>query len=225
MSTFLAELSGPLYELWLPLAMLSGVAMGALLAGGFIGRRHGRLAVTEPRALAAMTVTPRPLPAGQVDLDAELRAAAASHEGSARRLNIRLEVAVQPDLTVRADPAALRQIVSSLLENAINHSAGGGVLLSAGRHGGRVRIAVLDDGAPVDRSEQEANLRDAERLAAMQGGTLEIIVSPGSGTTVAVRLPEPGGAGTARTAHTASQEPQTAAPAAPTRAAAAVRAE
>ncbi len=34
-------------------------------------------------------------------------------------------------------------------------------------------------------------MRDAERLVALQGGSLEITVRPGAGTIVTARLPEP----------------------------------
>jgi hypothetical protein len=54
-----------------------------------------------------------------------------------------------------------------------------------------VRICVLDDGSAVDRAVQEAQLRDAARLIALQGGTLEVNVRKGVGTTVVIRLPEP----------------------------------
>jgi signal transduction histidine kinase len=94
--------------------------------------------------------------------------------------------------------------MSDVLDNAIRHSEGGRVLVAAGRHGGRVQIAVLDDGAAVERAEQEAHLRGAERLLALQGGTIEVSVRPGAGSTVVIRLPEP-----------AAARPTQAAPAAP----------
>jgi hypothetical protein len=65
------------------------------------------------------------------------------------------------------------------------------VLVGAGRHGGRVRISVLDDGTSGDRPVQEAQLREAARLVALQGGTLEVNVRKEAGTTVEIRLPEP----------------------------------
>ncbi|MEO8716550.1 MAG: ATP-binding protein, partial [Acetobacteraceae bacterium] len=184
MSTWLAGLSGAVEALWLPLTVLSGVAMGAILAGGLADRRRAvgasARAAPAPREAASSL---RPLAAGPLDLDTELRAAAEGLVASARQRHVRLQVAVQPDLTVRSDAVALRQIVTDLLANAIAHTEGGAVLLSAGRHGGRIQIAVIDDGVAVDASEQAAHLRDAERLAALQGGTLEITVRPATGTT------------------------------------------
>ena len=68
------------------------------------------------------------------------------------------------------------------------------MLLGAGRHGGRVQVSVLDDGLPTDRAVQEAELRDAARLVALHGGTLEVNVRANAGTTVVIRLPEPAAA-------------------------------
>jgi len=219
MLTWMAGLSGAFQGLWLPLAALSGVAMGVLLAGGFAGRRRDlvrrSVANAEP-AIDAPIARPAGLAAGHLDLEVELHAVVRAHDAQAIGRHVRLETAVAPGLTVRADPATLRQIVSALLVNAIGHSAGGRVLLGAGRHGGRVRISVLDDGTPVERAEQEANLRDAERLVALQGGSLEITVRPGAGTIVAVRLPEPApNATAARVAQPLAQVVVPSAPAAP----------
>lgn len=192
MLTWMAGLAGAFQALWLPVIVLSGVATGAFLAGGVAGRR--RKAEVDPattRTLPASVAGPRPFASDQLDLEAELHAVLQAHDAQAIERHVRLEIAVQPGLTVRADPVALRGIVSDLLANAIGHTVEGRVLLGAGRHGGRVRISVVDDGTPVGRAEQEAHLRDAERLVALQGGTLEITVRPGSGTVAAIRLPEP----------------------------------
>ena len=225
MLTWMAGLSGAFQALWLPISVLSGVAMGVLLAGGFNGRRRrAAVGATAERTLPAPAGGPRPLTADHLDLEAELHAVLQAHDAKAIERHVRLEIAVQPGLSVRADPVALRGIVTDLLGNAIGHTAGGRVLLGAGRHGGRVRISVADDGAPVDRAEQEAHLRDAERLAALQGGTLEITVRQGAGTVVAVRLPEPAPNATPpRTAQTASDTAP--APATQARMTAGVRAE
>lgn len=186
MPTWMAGLSEAFEALWLPGVLLSGVVTGTLLAGG--SRRHrqpvaGRAALASDPALPAFA-------AGEIDLAAELRSIAGTHGAAAATRRIRLQIALQPDLVVRADPVAIRAIVGELLRNAIGHSEGGHVLLGAARHGGRVRITVGDDGTPVERAEQAADLRDAERLVALQGGTLEISVQSRNGTLVTVRLPD-----------------------------------
>ena len=62
-------------------------------------------------------------------------------------------------------------------------------LLVAAHVGGRVQITVSDDGAPPDRDLQASRLRPAERLAALQGATMDIDARAGQGTTVVLRLP------------------------------------
>jgi signal transduction histidine kinase len=215
MLTWVAGMSSALGALWLPLAAMLGVVTCALLAGGVVARR--RIGAAGPPADAqdgasadaarrppAFVLGPALLAEDQLDLDLELRACVQAHDARAIGQHLRLETAIQPGLTVRADRGALLQAMSDVLDNAIRHSEGGRVLVAAGRHGGRVQIAVLDDGAAVERAEQEAHLRGAERLLALQGGTIEVSVRPGAGSTVVIRLPEP-----------AAARPTQAAPAAP----------
>lgn len=209
--------------LWLPLAALAGVVTIGLLAGGVVARRKARprsFSAEPPGAApaeatahgSAFVLGPAPLAAGQLDVGLELRACVQAHDAAAIGRHLRLETAIQPGLTVRADRGALCQAISDVLENAISHSGGGRVLVAAGRHGGRVQIAVLDDGAAVDRAEHEAHLRGAERLLALQGGTIEVSVRAGAGSTVVIRLPEPGPNRAAQPATTASAAPAPVAP-------------
>lgn len=186
MSVWMAGLPDAFQALWLPAVLLSGVVTGVLLAGG--PRRRGPRTVEQA---APSHETGRPaFAAGEIDLGGELRGIAEGQGAAAAARRIRLQVALEPNLIVRADPLAVHAIVGDLLRNAIGHSEGGHVLLGAARHGGRVRITVGDDGTPVDRAEQVADLRDAERLVALQGGTFEISVQSKSGTLVTVRLPD-----------------------------------
>ena len=103
-----------------------------------------------------------------------------------------LELAVQPGLAVRTDARAFREIVGDLLAHAIEHSPCGRVLLGALHTGGRVEITVSDDAAHADRALRASELRPAERLAALQGATLEIDARPGQGTIAVLRLPAGG---------------------------------
>jgi hypothetical protein len=90
---------------------------------------------------------------------------------------------------VRTDARALREIVGDLVSHAIEQSPCGRVLLGAAHIGGRVQITVSDEAAHSDRALRASELRPAERLAALQGATLEIDARPGQGTTVVLRLP------------------------------------
>lgn len=186
MPVWMAGLSDAFQALWLPAVLLSGAVAGILLAGGPRRRRQPAMAQAAP----PQEPRPRAFASGEIDLGAELRGIAEAQGAAAVARRVRLQIAIEPDLVVRADPLAVRAVVGDLLRNAIGHSEGGHVLLAAARHGGRVRITVGDDGMPVDRAEQAADLRDAERLIALQGGTLEIAVHPRDGTLVTVRLPD-----------------------------------
>ena len=126
-----------------------------------------------------------------LDIEREALGALRHVDGLAARNRVRLQIAVQPDLAVRADPRGLRQALIGLLENAIRHAPGGKIMLSGMRHGGRIQIAVLDDGQGPDRLAQEASLRSVERIVALHGGTLQVECRPGQGTLVLLRLPEP----------------------------------
>lgn len=129
--------------------------------------------------------------ATSLDLQAEALGALREVDGLAARLSVRLQIAIQPNLSVRADPQGFRRALIHLLESAIGHAPGGKVLLGARHHGGRVQIAVLDDGQGPDRREQEALLRPVECIVALHGGTLQVETRPGQGTLVVMRLPEP----------------------------------
>lgn len=115
----------------------------------------------------------------------------------AARCLVQLEMAVPPELSVHTDRLALHTVLRDLIDHAMRHATGGRVLLSALAVGRRVQIEVIDDGAAPAQAMQEAALRETAQLVALQGGTIDIDASPGDGTSVVVRLPEPAGAGIA----------------------------
>ena len=188
-------------NVWLPFVTLSGVASGTLLAGGLARRAAPRPSSAVDSAVAEHVTdlppsepTPLRLAAERLDAERELVSIVQDIAGLAAERLVRLESAIQPDLTLWADKAALRQMLAAPLRAAVARSPGGRVLLGAGRHGGRVQVSVLDDGLPADRAVQEAELRDPARLVALHGGTLEVNVRANAGTTVVIRLPEPAAA-------------------------------
>jgi len=138
-----------------------------------------------------------PFVGAMLDLSAEVRDVLERLSGDAAQSLVQLEMAVPPDLWVHTDALALRTVLAALAGRAVRQARGGMVLVSAVRQGGRVQIAVTDDGAGVPAPVQEAALREVAQLVALQGGTLEIDALPGVGTTVVVRLPEPMLAGAA----------------------------
>ena len=129
------------------------------------------------------------LTAGLLDVASATNAVFRQFESLAANRFVALEVAVQPNLAVRADPRAFQEILADLLQQAIEQSPCGRVLLGAGHVGGRVQITVSDEGAHADRGLRASRLRPAQRLAALQGATMDIDARKGQGTTVVLRLP------------------------------------
>ncbi|NVB42331.1 PAS domain-containing protein [Pseudenhygromyxa sp. WMMC2535] len=67
-----------------------------------------------------------------------------------RRRGVMLEVEVDPELRVRADPGALEQVLVNLVENAIKYGPEGGLVeLIAIEQGAVVRIEVRDEGPGI----------------------------------------------------------------------------
>ncbi len=112
---------------------------------------------------------------------------------------------------VRADPVALRQILSNLAENAVRYTPSGTVTLFAAREAGGVRVGVRDTGigiAPehldriferfyrVDaaRSREEGGtglgLAIVKHLAEAHGGSARAESVVGKGSTISVFLPD-----------------------------------
>lgn len=143
------------------------------------------------RAADQFTLTRAAFFVEALDVAAEAHAMLRQLDGVARREWVRFQLAVQPGLTVRTDVRAFREILAELLNNAIHHSPGGCVLFAAMLHGGRVQIAVTDDGVGLDRATQEASLRHMQPLVALQGGTLELTIDAGGHTTAVIRFPAP----------------------------------
>jgi Hint domain len=109
----------------------------------------------------------------------------------AARKQVQLEIAVQPDLTVHIASRSFHEILDILLIHAIESTPGGHVLLGGMRHGGRVQIAVIDDGRGVNADVQRSELCSVEQAIALLGGRMEIDSRPNEGTTILLRLPDP----------------------------------
>ena len=109
------------------------------------------------------------------------------------------------DLAVRGDRDALHQLFLNLLLNAQQALAPGGeTVVSVRTAGGRVVVSIADTGCGMT-SEQVARAFDphyttrpkgtglglpiARLIAVAHGGELDIQSTPGTGTTVEVRLP------------------------------------
>lgn len=174
--------------------IVSFVVSAIVVIAGWQRRKQiqGRAGSLASSGYARFELGRTPFAGGMLDLTLVTRAVLARMAPLAASHFVQLEMAVQPGLTVRADERALNEALGDLVANAVRHATCGRVLVDAVRHHGRVQVSVTHDGADVPEAAQEAALRGAERLIALQGGTLQVEGHPpAAGSTVILRLPEP----------------------------------
>jgi len=119
---------------------------------------------------------------------------------------------VAPELTCRADPVRLRQVLSNLVSNAIKYNQSGGwVQVSAESQAQGVKIVVEDSGIGIPPEEQSnlfelftrasnhrrrdssgLGLAISKRLVELHGGSLELFSKPGTGSRFTALFPAPG---------------------------------
>jgi hypothetical protein len=175
-------------------ALLAAIAVAFGLIG-VAAWRNLRLWRPAPATAASEAAARLPLGNGLLLVAQAARAAFARVRPEARQRLVRLEMAVPDDLLVRLDAEAFDRILSTLLVAAIRAAPAGRVLLTARRLGGRVEVAVAGDGGTADRDSLVADLRPADELLALHGGTLEVQCIAGAGAIFVARLLEPQGTG------------------------------
>jgi signal transduction histidine kinase len=104
-------------------------------------------------------------------------------------------------MEIRLSPERRRHlylILKEAVSNAARHAGAGQVWIQLERGGGELRLEVRDDGqglrAPADPGAERAprggrGLPNLKSRAEQMGGTLEVISSPGGGTTLRLLLP------------------------------------
>ena len=132
--------------------------------------------------------------------------------GQAEAKGVELRCMVPDIVEITADRLATTQVMVNLVNNAIKFTeAGGTVDVIVRRHGGTVRIAIVDTGCGIphealsklgqpfeqvkthdtrDHAGSGLGLAISRALARMHGGRLDIRSIVGRGTFVLVRLPE-----------------------------------
>jgi signal transduction histidine kinase len=158
------------------------------------GRWGASSASTQPRehplpagdkATASITIAPAPF-----DLEQEIRFVLNELINAGRQP--RLEIAVQPDLTLRAEREEFRQVLAKLVRQACSQPIVGRVLVTASQHGEWVQLGVSDDAIGTDSTAWEEALQPIERTIAGQGGTLDVTSWSDQGSSVVTRWPVAG---------------------------------
>lgn len=104
------------------------------------------------------------------------------------RRGVRAEVAVRPGLWVPLSAGGLADLLEELLAAAIHQAVADRLLVTAVVDGGQIHIGVTDDDAGADPDARAAHAQRLAERAALFGGTLDLEVRPGQGTTMTLRL-------------------------------------
>ena len=160
--------------------------------------------------LAAIESVDFKLPTEPVFVGTLLREAAETAAAMANGNRQSLNMQISPDLPqVRAHPQRLKQVITTMLNNALTFSPQGGtVTLRATRDNGYVTIEVQDSGEGFTPAEQEdlfkpyhpitdrkrfpelsLGLAIAKQLVELHGGTLRMDSAVGRGSTFTFSLP------------------------------------
>lgn len=150
--------------------------------------------IADADALGRGEILARPAPVA-VAAEVDRAVALIDAEREARRL--RVEVAIDDELTAAIDRRLFARVLQALLENAVRFAPRGGrIAVRAQRDGGEVVVAVGNDGPALTAGERarlfSAEFRAAERLtAARRGRGLGMyfcrLVAEAHGGSIAVR--------------------------------------
>ena len=158
---FVANVS---HELRTPIAAILGYAetlrSGALADAAhapqmveIIHRQSERLGelVSDLLELSRLDAGERPLSSTPVSLNEVARQASEAMEQRAAGKRLSFQLRIPEDLTARADPKALEQVLLNLLDNAIKYTPEGGTVELVGeRVGDRAQLSVKDTGLGIE---------------------------------------------------------------------------
>ncbi|GAA4187737.1 hypothetical protein GCM10022252_21800 [Streptosporangium oxazolinicum] len=172
-------------------ALIAGLELARATGGGSgslaLLREQARQTLTDLRELAA-GIHPSVLSQGGL---------AEAVEERCSRLPVATTVTADPALRSRRFPdeieGALYFTVSEAVANALKHAEASRIEVRLAWSGGRLRVAVSDDGVGFERGAPGHGGLGAlaDRIAALGGG-LDVSSTPGEGTLVSAWVPAPG---------------------------------
>ena len=165
--------------------------------------------VEEQLQLARLDSGALPLEREEFDLDALVDGVVASRLPLAEAAGVALRARNDGIATVAADPARVEQILLILLDNALRHTpSGGSIIVSSHLAADEARLAVADTGEGIPAEDQPfvfdrfyrgdpsregrsagLGLAIARGLAEAHGGRIDLVSTPGVGSTFTLHLP------------------------------------
>jgi signal transduction histidine kinase len=173
--------------------------------------RHLLQLIEEILSFARMEAGAEEVQFEEVAVDHLVEEIATTVEPLATAKNLELEVAVsEPGITLRTDPAKLRQILMNLLSNAVKFTEKGQVVLGVRNGEGRTHVVIVDTGIGIPDDQlnrifdpfwqlERPNTRRAggtglglsvsRRYTRLLRGNMAVDSKAGEGTHVTVSLP------------------------------------
>jgi signal transduction histidine kinase len=143
-----------------------------------------------------------------IDITDVVRDVVSSMERELTAAQSELHVRVEERVIGRWDRLRLEQIITNLVSNAIRYGLGNPIEISVEGRGSSAILSVRDRGLGIPREEQEIIFQRLERgasvrqtggfgiglwvvrkLCAALGGNVEVVSTPGEGSTFTVTLP------------------------------------
>lgn len=109
-----------------------------------------------------------------------------------RQTGLRVDVAADgvSDQLPEEFKTCIYRVVQEALHNITRHAAAGSVRIAAQQEPGRLLLSIQDDGRGFDvRRSRGLGLLGMEERVAHLGGTLQLVSTPGRGTSISVVLP------------------------------------
>lgn len=212
-STIRHELANPLNAVKMTLSVLQHniARFPAATVDDYLRRAMGEIAklerlLTALRTFGAMgTPRPRPVPVAEF-----LDQIATSLQAELEARGIAFATSIEPETgCMSADPVALRQVVSNLVSNAVDATAGEEhplVRIAARRAGNLILLQIHDNGCGIPEDLQPRlfepfvtskpaalglGLAVARKLLVQMGAQLTISSAPGAGTEATISLADP----------------------------------